>query len=93
MIEVKGTDEIGQPQVISFDGRVFEIFGWIGGKMSSRRYHVDHLKKIEIQERDDKPPLLNIELKFPVAFGTYEFKSGGENLHELVDAVKQEISL
>ncbi|MBM4240655.1 MAG: hypothetical protein FJ150_03155 [Euryarchaeota archaeon] len=89
MIEVKGTDESGIPQIIAFDGRVIEIFAHVSGRMKSRRFHIDLVKKIEIKERDDKPPLLYLELTSPAAFGTYEFKSGGENLYELIDAIKE----
>jgi len=93
MIEVKGTDSSGMPQIITFDGRILEIFAWIGGKMRSRRFHIDHLKNIEIKERDNKGPVLLIELNIPMAFGTYEFKNGGENLSELVDLVKKCMTL
>lgn len=89
MIEVKGTDERGFPQIISFDGRVLEIFSYLAGSGNSRRFHVEHIEKIEIQEKDDKPPILDIELKFPASFALYKFKEGGENLQELVDDVKQ----
>lgn len=89
MIEVKGTDAIGEPQIIAFDGRVLEFFSRLGGRPRSRRFHIDHVKKVEIKERGDKPPLLHIELKFIAAFGTYEFKSGGENLYDLVDALNE----
>ncbi len=89
MIEVKGTDEVGQPLIMAFDGRVLEIFGWLSGKLVSKRFHVDHLKTIELQGKDDKPSIIYLELNFPVSFGTYEFTSGGENLPELVEAVNQ----
>jgi len=89
MIEVKGTDERGRPQIMAFDGRVLEIFAWLDGKVRSRRFHRDHIEKIEIHERDGKPPVLELDLKFPASFGYYEFKSGGENLSELVDTVNQ----
>lgn len=89
MIEVKGTDNSGMPQIIAFDGRILEIFAWIGGKMKSRRFHIDHLKNIEIKEKKDKGLILLIELIIPAAFGTYEFKNGDENLCELVDMIKK----
>jgi len=47
MIEVKETDEMGLQQIIAFNGRVLEIFAWLNGKMRSRRFHIDHIKKIE----------------------------------------------
>jgi hypothetical protein len=92
MIEVKGTDHSGIAQIMAFDGRILEIFSWVNGKMRSRRFHVDLLKKIEIQERNNKPPFLLLELNVPASFGTYEFKTGGENLYELVDELNQAMS-
>lgn len=89
MIEVKGTDGSGMPQIIAFDGRILEIFAWIGGKIKSRRFHIDHLKNIELKERDNKAPILLIELNIPAAFGTYEFKDGGENLYQLVEMIEK----
>lgn len=89
MIEVKGTYELGSPEIIAFDGRVLEIFAYRQARMQSRRFHIDLLKKIEIKEREDKGPVLYLELKIPGAFWTSEFKSGGENLYELVDAIKE----
>lgn len=91
MIEVKGTDERGFPQIISFDGRVLEIFAYLDGTARSRRFHAEHINKIEIHLKDDKPPILDLELKFPASFGLYKFKSGGENLQELVDEVNQAV--
>lgn len=93
MIEVKGTDNSGMPQIIAFDGRILEIFSWIGGKMRSRRFHVDHLKNIELKEKGNNGQILLIELNIPLEFGTYEFKEGGENLYELVDAIKESMGI
>lgn len=92
MIEVKGTDKIGEPQIISFDRRVLEVFSRQRGKVVSRRFHVDHLTKLEIQERGNKPPILYLELNFPAAFAIYEFKEGAENLNDLADAVNQKMT-
>ena len=89
MLEVKGTDGSGMPQIIAFDGRILEIFSWIGGKIKSRRFHIDHLKNIEIREKGDNGLILLVELNIPAAFGTYEFRDGGENLDELVDIIKE----
>lgn len=89
MIEVKGTDDRGLPQIISFDGRVLEIFSYLTGSADSRRFHVEHIQKIEIHHKHDKPSIFELDLKFPASFGLYKFKSGGENLQELVDEINQ----
>lgn len=96
MIEVKGIDkeQWQQPLILAFDGRVFEVFGWLFGKTRVRRYHVDHISKFELQERDGKMPRIYIELVFEegALSGYYEFESGGENIYELVEAVNQAMS-
>lgn len=94
MIEVKGIDrEQDQPLILSFDGRVFEIFGWLFGKIRVRRYHVDHIRTFEIQERKGNPRIF-IELVFEdgAISGYFEYKSGGENIYELVEEVNQKMT-
>lgn len=93
MIEVIGIDETGLPQVISFDGRILEIIAWLAGKIKARRFHTIHVERIEIQERGNRPPLMHLKVHGQPITGTYEFKNGGENIRELVDAVNQAMSL
>ena len=95
LIEVKGIDEEQhEPLILAFDGRVFEVFGWLFGKTRTRRYHVDHIRTFELQERDGKPPRIYIELVWEegAISGYFSYETGGENIYDLVEAVNQKMT-
>lgn len=79
MIEVKGKnkDSIG---IITFDGKVLEIFGF-GYKKPSRRMHIDQIIGIL---REPK----GLTIGFGEGMISAPYTEGGENIDELIEAVR-----
>lgn len=89
-VEVKGIEpKLHMPQILTFDGHVFEAFKYLGTRIECQRYHLHWIEKFEVQEKDGKSPVLYMELNFQNLCGRYEFETGGDNIYELVEAVNQ----